>query len=35
MHTGGAAAILFCLVRLSAWSNNYFLSGKPLQRGSA
>jgi len=35
MHTGGAAAILFCLVRLSAWSNNYFLSGKPPQRGTA
>ncbi|WP_234409748.1 COX15/CtaA family protein [Polynucleobacter acidiphobus] len=35
LHTSGAAAILFCLVRLSAWSNNYFLSGKPLQRGSA
>jgi cytochrome c oxidase assembly protein subunit 15 len=35
LHTGGAAAILFCLVRLSAWSNNYFLSGKPPQRGSA
>jgi cytochrome c oxidase assembly protein subunit 15 len=34
LHTGGAAAILFCLVRLSAWSNNYFLSGKPPQRGS-
>jgi cytochrome c oxidase assembly protein subunit 15 len=34
LHTGGAAAILFCLVRLSAWSNTYFLSGKPLQRGS-
>ncbi len=33
LHTGGAAAILFCLVRLSAWSNHYFLSGKPLQRG--
>ena len=28
LHTGGAAAILFCLVRLSAWSNSYFLSGK-------
>ncbi len=35
LHTGGAAAILFCLVRLSAWSNNYFLSGKPPQRGTA
>ncbi len=35
LHTGGAAAILFCLVRLSAWSNNYFLSGKPPQRGIA
>jgi len=34
LHTGGAAAILFCLVRLSAWSNGSFLSGKPLQRGS-
>jgi cytochrome c oxidase assembly protein subunit 15 len=34
LHTGGAAAILFCLVRLSAWSNSYFLSGKlPIQRG--
>ena len=35
LHTGGAAALLFCLVRLSAWSNSYFLSGKPLQQGSA
>jgi heme a synthase len=35
LHTGGAAAILFCLVRLGAWSNHSFLSGKPLQRGSA
>jgi heme a synthase len=35
LHTGGAAAILFCLVRLSAWSNNYFLSGNPHQRGIA
>ena len=34
LHTGGAAAILFCLVRLSAWSNSYFLSGKSLQQGS-
>ncbi|WP_251371853.1 heme A synthase [Polynucleobacter sp. MWH-UH24A] len=34
LHTGGAAAILFCLVRLSAWSNSYFLSSKSLQQGS-
>lgn len=30
LHTGGAAAILFCLVRLGAWTNSYFLSGSHL-----
>lgn len=29
LHTGGAAALLFCLIRLSAWSNSPFFSGKP------
>lgn len=34
LHTGGAAAILFCLVRLGTWSNSYLLSGRLLaQRG--
>ena len=34
LHTGGAAAILFCLVRLSAWSNSHFLSGKLVKQES-
>lgn len=28
LHTGGAAALLFCLMRLSAWSNCPFFSGR-------
>lgn len=35
LHTGGAAAILFCLVRLSAWTNSYFFSGKPISQRMA
>ncbi|NBP92525.1 MAG: hypothetical protein EBU48_00460, partial [Burkholderiaceae bacterium] len=36
LHTGGAAAILFCLVRLSAGSNCSFFSGRDVdgQRSS-
>jgi len=30
LHTGGAAAILFCLVRLSAWSDCSFFSGRDV-----
>jgi len=32
LHTGGAAAILFCLVRLSAWSDCAFFSGHDVAR---
>jgi heme a synthase len=32
LHTGGAAAILFCLIRLSAWSECSFFSGKQNDR---
>ena len=32
LHTGGAAAILFCLIRLSAWSDCSFFSGKQNDR---
>jgi cytochrome c oxidase assembly protein subunit 15 len=35
LHTGGAAAILFCLVRLSAWTNSYFFSGKLISQRMA
>jgi cytochrome c oxidase assembly protein subunit 15 len=30
LHTGGAAALLFCLVRLSAWSDCSFFSGRDV-----
>ncbi len=32
LHTGGAAAILFCLIRLSAWSECSFFSSKQNDR---